>query len=206
MRLARPRQTVDQLLREIRRTDVKSAIAILHLEQQTALMISHGRDNNLVALLDVVIAGEVLDPTVALQLPSAPAVGFAPVLGSEAKTIALAGARAMQAGNWISRALKTGVFGKHLRGVTALVIEKSGEPRAASVGDKPHVVPTLVAAREALRILRSRSNRGVLSGPYWYRARGPAAAELLPAPEPPSALQELFAEEPAAAGGSKNEA
>ncbi len=195
MRLARPRLTVNQLLRQIRRADVESAALMLNFESQTALMICNGRDEKLLQLLDAVIAGEALDATAAGLLASAPAVAFAPIEGMQARAINLTGRREMQAGDWIARSLKSGAFGRSLRGITSLVVERSGRVNAVNVGYTLQPVPILVAVRESLRALRSRSNRGRLKGPYWYRAHGPGAQELAKVSDPPSALLSLFAED-----------
>jgi len=122
---------------------------------------------------------------------------FAPIPGWQRRRIAYTAQNRNSRLAWLRQGLRSGVFNGAPRGLVAVMVRPGGHQLIVR-GEASGILPGLVAARVALRVLTSRSNRGQLIGPYWHRAQGVGVGALLPKPDQPSSLVELFADEGAA--------
>jgi hypothetical protein len=160
---------------------------MLYFDGDVGLVIRNGRDPRLAPAMEAAMVQFTRGAEVTLRLN----VGFAPIFGPEARRIAMTRHNRSAGHAWLRQGLRSGVFTGQLRGVAGVVVDRNGA-RPVSIEKVGGLSSLLDAAGHALNSLKSRSNRGQLVGPYWYRGLGTDLHRTLPRPEAPSALNALF--------------
>ncbi len=181
---------VDRSLRDLAHSDLECAMLGLYFDGSLALVVRNGRHPGLERALGRKIRQMRLASGAADE-PGQPEIRFVRIGGYAARNIALTRQDRSSPLAWLRRGLKSGVFTGKLRGIGGVIIDRIGE-RLVFAGQTRELLLMLSAGCEALRVLKSRSKRGLLRGPYWYMATGPAVDQLLPRGEQPSALARLF--------------
>jgi hypothetical protein len=185
-------QSTREILRELAKREVRSAALALYFDGGIGLVVRRGRDPMLAKALDQAI--ESYSSAGNRDTVEVAPIAFAPIPGFAAREIGFTRQDKRSRLAWLRQGLRSGVYPGALRGVAGVVVGP-GESPLAVLGQTCGVGPLLVAARGALRQLTSRSNRGELVGPYWYRGRGTGIRELLPRPHVPSTLEAFFPKE-----------
>ena len=175
------------IIRKLAANNLEAAVLVLHFGEEAALAVQNGRD----ARLGPALVTAINRSPQGAQLPSSVAIRFTPIFGPEARRIAFTPQNARAKLAWLRRALKSNVFKSALRGVAGVIVN-NGQARVVSLGEDHGKQLLLRRAADALHELQSRSNRGRLAGPYWYRTTGEDVRLLVPPARQPSALQELF--------------